>query len=307
MKENNEDENNIQNKNNINNEKERLLKEKEMEKEREKENNNNNNKFKVQYDTTANEEYDKERIKHSKNLYEAQEEQQKKMFYSQRHLYERQKDKKDPLINIYSKNLQEEYINEVNYILRNSIITIIIAIIILVQAFLIIKNFKSYTENILSLIFGCFVFFNSLLVIIELYRNALRDQIRFKLHKLFSLFLSTFLLALFVCQILNSFTVYGKIKLKKEKCQMKKIGCSHMLIYNIILALSCLHLFGILLIIKFQMWLGFNSIRVLLGYQLEVIQKQILEDKNDKKDDINPNGINNEKKKNDGNVHQKQD
>ena len=299
MKENNEDENNI------NNEKETLLKEKEIEKETEI--NNNNNKFKVQYETNANEEYDKERIKHSKNLYEAQEEQQRKLFYSQRHLYERQKDKKDPLINIYSKNLQEEYINEVNYILRNSIITIIIAIIILVQAFLIIKNFKSYTENILSLIFGCFVFFNSLLVIIELYRNALRDQIRFKLHKLFSLFLSAFLLVLFVCQILNSLNVYGKIKLKKEKCQMKKIGCSHMLIYNIILALSCLHLFGILLIIKFQMWLGFNSIRVLIGYQLEVIQKQILEDKNDKKDDINPNDINNKKKKNDGNVHQKQD
>ena len=81
----------------------------------------------------------------------------------------------------------------------------------------------------------------------------------------------------------------------------------HILAYNIILALSCLHLCGILLLIKFQMWLGFNSIRVLLGYELEVIQKQILEDKKEKKEDLNTNNINNEKKENDGNGHQKQD
>ena len=304
MKENNENENDIQNENNINNEKETLLKEKIEEKDKEI----NNNKFKVQYDTSFNEEFDKERLKHTKNFYEAQDEQQKQLFNSQRHLYEHKRETHDPLINIYSKHLQEEYINEVNYILRNSIISIIISIITLIQTFLILKNFKSYTENILCLIFGCFVFFNSFLVIIELYRNALRDQIRFKLHKLFCLFLSAFLLALFVCQILNSFAIYDKIKQKKEKYQKNKIVSGHILAYNIILALSCLHLCGILLLIKFQMWLGINSLRVLLGYELEVIQKQILEDKKEKKEDLNTNNnINNEKKENDRNGHQKQD
>ena len=47
--------------------------------------------------------------------------------------------------------------------------------------------------------------------------------------------------------------------------------------------------------------MGYNSLGVLLGYQLEVIQKQILEDKKEKKENINDNI------KNDENIHKKQD
>ena len=277
-----------ENKNNSQNENEKLLKEKIK---------NQNN----QDDLRMNDAYDKERLKHSKNLYDTQDENKRILFDQQRHLYEHKKDKQDPLINIYSKPLQEEYLNEFNYISRNSIISIILSILILIQSYLILKHFRLYTENVLTLIFGSFTFFISFLVLIELYRNALRDQIRFKLHKLFSLILSIFLLCLFVSQILNSYLIYDKIKIKKEICEKDKKGCGNVTINNAILILSCLSLLGIIFLIKFQIWMGYNSLGVLLGYQLEVIQKQILEDKKEKKENINDNI------KNDENIHKKQD
>ena len=278
-----------ENKNNSQNESEKLLKEK-----------NKNN----QDDLRMNDAYDKERLKHSKNLYDTQDENQRILFDQQRHLYEHKKDKQDPLINIYSKPLQEEYLNEFNYISRNSIISIILSILILIQSYLILKHFRLYSENVLTLIFGSFTFFISFLVLIELYRNALRDQIRFKLHKLFSLILSIFLLCLIIFQIINSYIAYDKIKKKQELCEKNEKGCGYMLIYNIILILICVNLLGIIFIIKFQIWLGYNSITVLLGCQLEVIEKQILEDKKEQKGNIKDEIKNKENK---ANIHKKQD
>jgi len=288
MKGTNKSKNSSKNENNKNEEKENLLSKKNI-------NQNEQNDFRM------NDAYDKERLKHSKNLYDTQDENQRILFDQQRHLYEHKKDKKDPLINIYSKPLQEEYMNEVNYILKNSIISTLLSILILIQAYLILKHFRQYTENVLAIIFASFSFFISILIIIELFRNALRDQIRFKLHKLFSLILSIFLLCLFVSQILNSYLIYDKIKIKKEIYEKDKKGCGNMTINNAILILSCLSLLGIIFLIKFQIWMGYNSLGVLLGYQLEVIQKQILEDKNEKKENINDNI------KNDENIHKKQD
>ena len=288
MKGTNKSKNSSKNENNKNEEKENLLNKKNI-------NQNEQNDFRM------NDAFDKERLKHSKNLYDTPDENKRIMFNQQRHLYEHKKDKKDPLINIYSKPLQEEYMNEVNYILKNSIISILLSILILIQAYLILKHFRQYTENVLAIIFASFTFFISILIIIELFRNALRDQIRFKLHKLFSLILSIFLLCLFVSQILNSYLIYDKIKIKKEICEKDKKGCGNVTINNAILILSCLSLLGIIFLIKFQIWMGYNSLGVLLGYQLEVIQKQILEDKKEKKENINDNI------KNDENIHKKQD
>ena len=280
-----------ENKNNSQNENEKLLKEKIK---------NQNN----QDDLRMNDAYDKERLKHSKNLYDTQDENKRILFDQQRHLYEHKKDKQDPLINIYSKPLQEEYLNEFNYISRNSIISIILSILILIQSYLILKHFRLYSENVLTLIFGSFTFFISFLVLIELYRNALRDQIRFKLHKLFSLILSIFLLCLIISQIINSYIAYDKIKKKQELCEKNEKGCGYMLIYNIILILICVNLLGIIFMIKFQIWLGYNSIAILLGCQLEVIEKQILEDKNEQKGNKSDDIKNKENKEN---IHKKQD
>lgn len=284
MKENNDNEK----ENNINNEKTTLLNQKEK--------NALNNLDK-------NDEYTKERIERSRNLYDAQDEQQKKLFYEQTHLYYHSKEKKDPLINIYSKPLQEEYINKVNYIFRNLLITIIFSILIFTQNYLIFKNFKSYTENLLSLIFSSFSFFISVLLIIELFRSALLDQIRYKLYKLFSILFSFFLLCLFITQTLNNFVVYYKIEEKKEKCEKKKKGCGSILILNVILIIGCIDFLILLFLIKFQMWMGINAFRVLFGYELEVLEKQILEDKKSKKE----NDKNDIKNENDINRHPKQD
>ena len=273
-----------------------------MEEKEKNENNINNEKTTLLNDININNDKIKEKNKQYDNLFKADEERQKKLFYQQRHLFHHKKDKKDPLINIYSKPLQEEYINEVNYITRNSILTIIISLIVLFHDFLIIRNFRTYNENILSLIFSSFTFFHAILLLIELFRHALLDQIRFKLYKFFSLLLSAFLLCFFVFQSSNAFVIYNKKKRKKEKCEEKKVGCGNDLIFNTILILNCLYIIGSLLLIKFQIWTGYNSIRVLLGCELEVVQKQILEDQKGKKEKEEKEDLNNENK-----VHKKQD
>ena len=254
-------------------------------------------------------EENKDEVNHSNNLYEKQDEHLRKLFYQQRHLFEHKKDRKDPLINIYSKHLKEEYINEVNYIWRNSILTIILSTLIIVQNYLILKNFKLYTEIIICFFTGFFAIFLASLLMIELFRNALRDQLRYKLFKMFSIFLSITLLFLFVFQIKNMIVIYQKIKHRSHKRdkEIKNIGLLSLLmnlfgkndINNIILILGYISVVGIILLIKFQIWLGYNFIKFLCG-ELEVFQKQILEDK--KEDKENLNNINKDKE-----LHQKQD
>ena len=242
------------------------------------------------------EENNKEQVNQSNNLYDGQEEHLRKLFYQQRHLFEHKKDKKDPLINIYSKHLKEEYINEVNYIWINSILTIILSTLIIIQNYLILKNFKLYTEIIICFFSGFFAIFLASLLLIELYRNALRDQIRYKLFKMFSIFLSITLFFLFVYQIKNMLVIYQKIKHRSQKRDKET---KHIDINNIILILGYISVVGIILLIKFQIWLGYNFVKFLFG-ELEVFQKQILEDKKENKEILN--NINKDKK-----IHQKQD
>ena len=247
-----------------------------------------------------------------KSLYENQQENERlrKLYNQQKHLFEHKKDRKDPLINIYSKNLQNEYIKEVNYYHNNSIITIILSLLIISQDYLILKNYKSYNENILSLIFSSFSFFISVFILIELYRSALRDQIRYILYKFFALFLSAILFCLFISHVYNSFIIFDKIKQKKEK-QGKKINIENLfnnnLIDNVILIMAIINCIGILIVIKYQLWLGYNSIRIIFGFDLEVFQKQILEDKKVNKQN-KPNKQNNKEKEiNIEELHDKQD
>jgi hypothetical protein len=187
--------------------KEKSENEKEPLKNDEKENNNIEFFLKEKKDI-------QKKINYRKNLYEAQDEQYRKLFYAQRHLYEHKKDKKDPLINIYSEHLKEEYINEVNYIWRNSILTIILSILVIIQNYLIIKNYKLYSEIIICFFTSFFAIFIASLLMIELYRSALRDQIRYKLFKILSLFLSITLLFLFIFQIKNIFIIYIKLNIE---------------------------------------------------------------------------------------------
>ena len=271
--------------------------EKEPLKKEEKENNNIEFFLKEKKDIQNKKNY-------SRNLYETQDENYRKLFNQQRHLFEHKKDKKDPLINIYSEHLKKEYINEVNYIWRNSILTMILSILVVIQNYLIIKNFKSYNEIVICFFTSFFAIFIASLLMIELYRNALRDQIRYKLFKILSLFLSITLLFLFIFQIKNIFIIYNKIKHRSSK--FNKESKNNSLLENlldkdntnnIILILGYISIIGIVLLIKFQFWLGCNFVGMLFG-QLEVFQKQILEDK--KKNKEIPNNNNKE-------VHKKQD
>ena len=248
-------------------------------------------------------------IKIPKNMYEKQEDEHlKKLFYQQRHLYEHKKDKKDPLINIYSPHLQEEYINEVNYIWRNSIISIIISILIISQNYLIHKNYKLYTEIVFCFFLSFFSIFLSSLLMIELYRNALRDQLRYKLFRLFSSLLFLTLICLIAFQISNSYTIYEKIKQRNEKSNKNRRNNDLLMnlfdinnINNIIIILGYVIIFGIILLSKFVFWLGFTNIKKLFG-DLEVFQKQILEDQKENK----VNGNKNIKENTNKEVHQKQ-
>ena len=112
----------------------------------------------------------------------------KQQYEAQRHLHVHEKNKKDPLINITKKNLQEEYTKEVTYLLRNFIIFLILSILTYLQVIIILRNYKKFDAAILSQIFSAFTFFNSFLLIVEIYRNALRDLFRYCSFRLFCVF-----------------------------------------------------------------------------------------------------------------------
>ena len=201
-------------------------------KEKEKENNNINNKDKtfepklkenknIENNLKAKVEYDKERFRNSNNFFTK--EQTRKIFYQQRHLYDHKQEKIIPLINIYSPNLQKEYTEEVNYIFGHLLMTICLSFLIMYKDYLILQNYKPYNEVVFSLIFNCFTFFFDILLIVELKRDALRDQIRYKLYKFFALLFSISLSCLFVSQIINTIAIFNKMKLKRKKDFQKAI------------------------------------------------------------------------------------
>lgn len=204
---------------------------------------------------------------------------QRNKYLSQRHLYDHKKEKKPTLVNITDKNLQNEYISEVNYLFQKFIFIIILSIIIFIQSLLILHNYKNYTEVILSQIFSAFSFFNSLFLITELYRDALRDQFRNNLFRLFSIFLCIFQLCLFFYEIMSTYIMYNKIKVRKEKCLVNKKHCGDTMVNNIILGMSGISFFGIIYLSIFTFSLGLRSINIMIGYELEVHQKQLMEDK----------------------------
>ena len=226
--------------------------------------------------------YNKEQLKYNEYYSDPQ---RMNKFLSQRHLYDHKREKKDPLINITNKNLQTEYISEATNLFIKLFLCIFLSILIFIQDCLILKNYKSFNEVILSQIFCAFTFFNSILLIVELYRDALRDQLRYILFRLFSIFLSILSICSFSTEFMNIYTIYNKIKVRKEICRKDKKRCGDNLVNNIILVFSCI--IGILIIFLsyFIIYIGFKSFKIIFGCDMEVFQKQIIEDKKEMKDE----------------------
>jgi len=196
-------------------------------------------------------------------------------------LYNHNKVKKDPIINITKKELQTEYLTEVNYILVKILCLLLFSIISFAQSLLILHNYKNYSEVLLKEIFSAFLFFNSIFLLFELYREGLRDQMRYVIFRLFAVFLSLIFICYSLSEIMNTYVIYNKIKLRKEKCRKNKALCGDTIVNNIILILSIVDFIGIIYLFNFPLWLGFRSIKILLKKELEVLQKQLLE--NEKK------------------------
>ena len=229
-------------------------------------------------------EYNKMKLSYQNNFYPENNDINK--FLSQRHLYDHKKEKKDLLINIIDKNLQLEYMSEVNNIFKKIIFTLFLSILIFIQTLLILHNYKNYNEVLLSQIFSAFVFFNSFFLIVQIYRQALRDAYRSKLFRLFSLFLSTFYICLFLIQLMNIYIIYHKIQIRKKKCASNKKFCEDSTVNTIILVLSFIHLILFIIINIFPICLGYRSIKILFYCDYEVYQKQLLEnEKKNKKEE----------------------
>lgn len=226
--------------------------------------------------------------------------------YSQRHLYDHRKEKQDTLINIIDKNLQIEYISEVKCIFIELILMMFFSILVFSQSLLILHNYKNYNEVLLSQIFSAFLFFNTFFLIVELYRDALRDTFRNKLFRLFSLFLTSFFICLSYSQIMNIYIIYNKILIRKEKCKNNFKFCEDTTVNNVILVLSVLHIIFFFIINVFPIRLGYRSIKVLFGCDLEVYQKQILENEKKNKKDENKNKDKNVLKDNSKNKNRKE-
>ena len=226
--------------------------------------------------------YTKKMFDYQKNIYS--EDINRKHFLSQRHLYDHKSPKTITLVNITKKELQTEYIAEVHYIFKRIIFSMIISIITFIQSLIILHNYKNYTEVILSQIFSAFTFFISFFLIVEIYRDALRDQFRNNLFRLFSIFLSVFIICLIASEIMNTNIIYNKIKVRKEKCQKDKRHCGDTNANYVILALGAIHIIGFIFIFNFPIYLGFRSIKILFGYDYEVYQRQMIENEKENKE-----------------------
>ena len=258
---------------------EEKLKEREKENEKEKEKEKNEKTQEGEINKNKNSEPNKDRLKNQHMYYGPENLNQ---YYTQRHLHDHKMQKKDPLIDITDKDLQTEYINEVNYILTNLIMFIILSIIIYIQALLIHRNYKNYDALMLSQIYSAFTFFNSLFLIVELYRNGLRDQYRYTLFRLFSIFFTIFSISLFASELWNTYTIYNKIQERNEKCKESIRYCLGARVNKIILILNYISSIGLIIFLRFPIWLGFRSIRIMIGFDLEVFQKQMKGKGNDK-------------------------
>ena len=242
-------------------------------------------------------EFYNQRLKNNKDLYSDPQNMNK--FLSQRHLYEHKKEKKDPLIDITNKNLQLEYISEIKNLMIKYIFVIILSILIFIKACLIIHNYKNYNEVLLAQIFSAFEFFVSIFLIVEAYRQALRDQLRSILFRIFSLFSTIFSLCLYIYELMNSYVIYHKIQIRKEKCRKNIKFCGDANINNIILGMSFIILIGIIYLSFFTFFIGYRSIKILLGLDFEVYQKQLLEnEKINKKDKKEEKGKSDDSKNN---------
>lgn len=223
------------------------------------------------------------------NPYEFYDDKKNKEIYEkQRHLLDRNVKKQNPLVDITKKEFQTEYIFEVNYILKKLFIIFFLSILIFIETFIITRNYKLYNYVALSQIFSAFTFFNAFFLIVELYRDALRDQLRHNLYRLFSIFLFIFFICLFVSESLNIYTIHYKIEERNQLCKQNISHCGDKNINNILFVFNCVNGLGMILIAYFPIWLGLRSFKILIGCDYEVIQKQLLENfKNLEKSKLN--------------------
>ena len=104
--------------------------------------------------------------------------------------------------------------------------------------------------------------------------------------------------------------MYNKIKVRKEKCSMNKMYCGDTIVNNIIIAMSGISLFGIIYLSIFTLSLGLRSVNIMIGYEYEVYQKQLIKDKEDNKKDVIYKDLKNKLKemhKNDKKIHLKKE
>jgi hypothetical protein len=276
---------------------------KEKEKEKEKENEKKAKTKEEEISKNKNNEPNKDKFMNQKIYYGPENLNQ---YYTQRHLHDHKMEKKDPLIDITEKDLQSEYINEVNYILTNLIMFIILSIMIYIQALLIHKNYKNYDALMLSQIYSAFTFFNSLFLIVELYRNALRDQYRYTLFRLFSIFFTIFSISLFASELWNTYSIYYKIQLRNEKCKENLRYCLGARVNKIILILSYICSIGLIIFLRFPIWFGYRSIRIIIGFDFEVFKKKKKgKEKEKKKEGKEKNNKNDKKDKDEKNKEKK--
>ena len=104
--------------------------------------------------------------------------------------------------------------------------------------------------------------------------------------------------------------MYNKIKVRKEKCSMNKKYCGDTIVNNIIIGMSGISLFGIIYLSIFTLSLGLRSVNIMIGYEYEVYQKQLIKDKEDNKKDVIYKDLKNKLKemhKNDKKIHLKKE
>ena len=183
----------------------------------------------------------------------------------------------NPIINFTKEELLLEYSNEIKYLLISSLYVCIESLLIFFKNLIIMNSYKNYNILLLCIIFSLLSFSFTLLYILLIFENALKDKYNYYYFRFYSIILSILIFIFFILETCNIFIAYKTIIDKNQKCKIlnkfnKPCGPSYFTVINI---LNIFIVIGIILNIKFIILLFIRSLKIILGKDTEVIQKEL--------------------------------
>lgn len=182
------------------------------------------------------------------------------------------------LVTITKENLINEYNNTIKSLLKNSFFISIESILIFIKSQLIFKVFQNFSIVVVCIVFSSLSFCLSIFYIINIFQEALRDILRYRVHRYIGLFLTLLVCVMFSFELVNIFMIFFKIADFKKECSLAKQKmkkCGLIWIMNIVIIISGFTFVGILFLYKFVIVHFVECIKILIGIQKDIIDKEL--------------------------------